>query len=258
VGAVGALVAPGGTGKTMFALGLAMELACGVHRLRQAFGLAAKVLCAPQSVAMVVAEESAPEMHRRLWSVLGAMTPARGKALRTRDEMVELFLANLSIYPIAGRRRLRLDGEGPVEDIRALSSAAHGRRLLVLDPLRQIHGADENCSWAMTDIVQKLHTLATRNSCAVLVCHHASKLSTLSGSGHQATASRGAGAFTDAVRWQLNLSDVDDGLARRHQLRESERHQHVRLDLAKSNYRERTEPALLRREAGGALNVKLL
>lgn len=251
VGTVGALVAPGGTGKTMFAFGLAMELACGKPWLRQSLGLNAKQACAPQPVAMVVAEESEAEMHRRLWRILESMLPAGSKALSVRDEMRELLQRHLCIYPIAGR--LRLDEEGSPGDLKALSAIAQGKRMLLLDPLRQLHGADENSSSAMTDIVQKLQTIATRQSCAVLVCHHANKLSTFAGTGHHANASRGAGALTDAVRWQVNLSDVDDGLARRYGLDEKRRALHIRLDLAKANYIGHRQPAVLLHSGNGAL-----
>jgi len=90
VGTVGALVAPCGTGKTMFAFGLAMELACGKPWLRQSLGLNAKQACVPQPVAMVVAEENEAEMHRRLWRILESMLPAGSKTLSVREEMREL------------------------------------------------------------------------------------------------------------------------------------------------------------------------
>ena len=253
VGTVGALVAPGGTGKTMFAFGLAVELACGKPWLRQSLGMNVKQACVPQPVAMVVAEESEAEMHRRLWRILESMLPAGSKALSVREEMRELLQRHLCVYPIAGRLRLRLDEEGSPGDLKALSTIAQGKRMLILDPLRQLHGADENSSSAMTDIVQKLQTIATRQLCAVLVCHHANKLSTVAGTGHHASASRGAGAFTDAVRWQVNLSDVDDGFARRYGLNEKQRALHVRLDLAKANYIGPQQPAVLRHSGNGAL-----
>ncbi|MEN9543290.1 MAG: hypothetical protein RLZZ598_123, partial [Pseudomonadota bacterium] len=128
-------------------------------------------------------------------------------------------------------------------------------RLVAIDPLRQFHTGDENDSWVMTSLLQDLQKLACAGERAVLVAHHTNKWSTTAGQGDRAGASRGSGAFTDALRWQLNLSALDDDLATAYGIRTEDVRQHVRLDLAKANYLPPQAPVVLRRGQGGAFSA---
>ena len=77
----------------------------------------------------------------------------------------------------------------------------------------------------------------------------------MQGQGDKAGASRGSAAFTDALRWQMNLSQLDDALAAQYGIPAHERRRHVRVDLAKANYIAPREPQVLRRDSGGVLSV---
>ncbi len=258
-GAVGSLIAPGATGKTLFLLQVCISLATGTPILGG--GLFADEDEAPQSpcrVVLVVAEETFSVMHARLHATFAElMTRVQPDLLNQAGIALPSLLAeNLLLFPLAGRARMLVDGsDTETHGMAALSEMSAGARLVVLDPLRRFHSGEENDPWTMTRLVQDLEMLACRNDGAVLLAHHANKWSTVSGQGDRAGAARGSAAFTDAVRWQMNLSALDDDLARKHGIADEHMRFHIRADLAKANYMPPQEPTLLRRGPGGAFSV---
>jgi hypothetical protein len=210
-------------------------------------------------VVLVAAEEAVDEMHRRLHNLFAAATLRRKGAAGAQEQhqFAALLEENLRVYPLAGRARLRLDGDESAGSLSALNEAAQGARLVIIDPLRQFHSGDENDSWAMTSLVQKLQALAYRHRCAVLLTHHTSKHASMGGLGDHAGASRGSGALTDALRWQLNLSRMDASLGKSYGIPVGELDAHIRADFAKTNYMAPRPPLAFRREAGGALRPML-
>lgn len=256
VGAVGALVAPGGIGKTMLLLSICLALAAG-RRCPLASQGTPKGPRKPAPVVLVLAEETVEEMHRRLHHVVDAeVRNAKGVATaRERSELAGLLEENLRVYPLAGRGRLMFGGDDDEQAVKSLDESVGGARLVVLDPLRQFHAGDENDSASMTSLVQTLQSIASRHRCAVLISHHTSKSASMGGTGDQAGASRGSGALTDALRWQMNLSRLDVELGKRYAISPSQLGQYVRADLSKANY-VAPQPALVfRREAGGVLKA---
>ena len=256
VGALGLLVAPGGTGKTMLLLQTAVALATGKLFLNGAMGRQAG--CAPGRVVMFAAEETVDELHRRLHQVLRQLVDAQAALGETLSQpsTLELLSSNLHIYPMAGATRLRLDGtEGSEPELAFLREAAKGARLVVLDPLRQFHSGDENDSWVMTNLVHQCLAIATQERCAFILAHHTNKQATVTGYGDKAAASRGSAALTDAARWQLNLSELDPGLARERGIPQADAWQYVRVDLAKANYLSGQPPVVLHKGVGGVLNT---
>ena len=251
-GSVGAVVAPGATGKTLLLLQVCAAVATGTPVLGGLFEAKAR-LTAPAKVVLVVAEETMDVMHARLHAAVAQLLPTnlpKPAKLRLRDCLAE----NLHVYPLAGTYRMLLDGRDPSghDGLAALAQLSEGSRLVVIDPLRQFHTGDENDSWVMTSILQALQVIACAGPRAVLVAHHTNKAAALSGQGDRAAASRGSAAFTDAVRWQLNLSALDDTLAADYKVDKDTIRNHVRVDLSKANYLPPQPPAVLRREAGGA------
>ncbi|WP_323012248.1 helicase RepA family protein [Castellaniella sp.] len=257
VGAVGALVAPGGTGKTMLALQLAISLATGQPSPLQ-FSAGPKRQ-EPTTVVLIAAEETGGEMHRRLFYLVNALSPVANTVNggERRREYHDLLQKHLRVYSLAGRSRLRLDGDESAEpSIQALKEVAKGARLLILDPMRQIHGGDENDSWAMTSLVQACQSIAHQSHCALLLTHHTTKHATMNGLGDQAGASRGSAALTDAVRWQVNLSRLDEKLAKQYGIEVDGPAHHIRADLAKANYLAAQPPLVFRKGEGGALELR--
>jgi hypothetical protein len=258
VGAVGAIVAPGGLGKTFLSLQVAFEVALGLPCLGRLFLPPAltEETPAPARVVYVMAEEPLDIVAGRTRSVLDHVLDGLcvSSSERAKAGYVEQLDRHLHIHPLAGRGQMRLDDDvAGTWSLETLSTLSQGARLVILDPMRQFHAGDENASWDMTHIVQRLQHIASRNRCAVLLTHHANKAATTALSGDRATAARGSSALTDALRWQVNLSPADDALITSHGLDTSARQSLLRMDLSKSNYLGPRAPTLLRRRETGML-----
>ena len=258
-GTVGALIAPGATGKTLLLLQMCVALATGTPVLGGAlFPGAGEVSPAPAKVVLVVAEETADIMHARLHAAVGELITRLRPGLFGDIPLEDRLAEHLHLYPLAGRFRMLLDGgllDPREEGLAALRELSRDARLVVIDPLRQFHAGDENDAWVMTHLVQNLQALMSGGKGAILLAHHTNKWSTVNGQGDKAGAARGSASLTDAVRWQLNLSALDEDLAHAHGIRSDELRHHVRVDLAKSNYLPPQAPVVLRRGAGGAFTA---
>lgn len=150
VGAAGILGGAPKTGKSFFALELAVAVASGTAAAGHfAVPVSGPVLlCAAEDPPAVV-------VHR-----LAALAAARERPLATLP---------LEVIVEAG---VRLP-EGL--DRLAATLAAQQPRLLILDPLIRLHRADENSSTEMAVILDGLRALARATACAILLVHHTRK-----------------------------------------------------------------------------------
>lgn len=252
-GTVGAIVAPGGLGKTMLLLQTSVGLASGTPVCDGLFQSAAPPL--PQKVVVVCAEESRDVLAHRLHAI--ALTLAKLPAAARRDCLAaldqNLHLVGLDGDPEVALVSAELEATQAVEH---LLTVCEGARLVVLDPLRQFHLGDENSSLVMNRVVQVLRHVAGRTGAAVIVAHHANRASSVEGLGDSAGAARGSTALTDGVRWQLNLWKPTPAMLEAHDVRPTEAYRHVALSYAKTNHLARTGYAsLLCRQAGGVLSL---
>jgi len=170
-GTVGALIAPGSTGKSMLAMELA-ALVAGVN-----------VLCddwtpsAHGPVVILAVEDPENELYNR-WSDLGSgLDPAQRERC-----------SDVRVIPMFG---LGFDIMHP-DCFAALVKLCIGKRLLILDTLRRIHNLDENNSGEMALVIDMMERVAHATGCAILFLHHTNKGAALSGDGDQQQASRGS------------------------------------------------------------------
>lgn len=258
-GTVGMLAGPGGVGKTMFELQVAVTLAAGLARqdsLLSAWG-GEKLPESPCRVVLVAAEEPVEVIWLRIRDILRRIDQSNELFDSTSLDDVEALLAeNLHIYALAGDVRLQLIDESlrPTGHMDALTQVCEGARLVLLDPLRQLHLEDENCSRAMSAMVSQLKRLARVTRSAVVFAHHTNRAATQFGM-DSADAARGSTALTADARWQVNLGGVGRDDATALGLSSGEAIRHLLLHSAKGNYMERRAPLLLRREAGGVLRA---
>ncbi|AXF10005.1 DNA helicase [Paraburkholderia graminis] len=258
-GTVGALIGPGGVGKTM----LLMQIACDIAAGKPVGGgilTPHKLSGTGAPVVFLLAEESRDVMQWRLQAALhGIQEMAEFKDAGACDALVERLSRHLLVYPLAGAKRLGLVADGHVvEDaLSKVAEMAKSARLLIVDPLRRFHSGEENDSSHMTNVVGAFERIAAQSGAAVLLSHHANRSSVLAGAGEHASASRGSSALTDSIRWQANLSAVTESTAGYLGIAEPHRRNFVRLDIAKANYGSKGfEPLILRRDATtGALAV---
>lgn len=248
----GLMVGPGAVSKTMLALQMAIAMATGTPLLGGLVGGAGPRSAQPARVVLVLAEESAYVVWHRLHAIASVQLAATGI---DPDHAAELLNRNLVIHALAGQDQVNLLGEcwekTPAGEM--LLRACEGARLVVLDPIRDFHNADENDATAMKALARHIASYATATHAAWLLVHHTSRAAALQGFGGTADAGRGSTALTNAVRWQLNLSRPTREAVKQHGLRRETLHQHVLLDIPKANYVESTDTMVLTRGPHGVL-----
>jgi hypothetical protein len=183
-GTVGALVAPGATGKSLYALQASMSVAGADVDGCDLLGL--KPTRSGQ-VIYLAGEDPVQALHHRLFSI--------GKHLSTDARIA--IAQNLTIESIVGRRMNVMDAR----HMKYLIEYCAGARLIVLDTLSRIHQLDENSNGDMAQLVSMLEYLSVQTGGTILFLHHVSKGSASLGQSDQQQAARGASALIDNARW---------------------------------------------------------
>lgn len=232
-GSVGALVAPGGAGKSVFALQLSVWLTSGADTL----GLGKAPI--DQSVAYLSAEDPVPVLGERLYAI--------GELLSDRER--QLVEDNLMVMPLEGIQPNLLSSGW----INALQTLAEEHDLLILDTLRRFHGCDENDGGAMARLLGHLELIASRTGCSILFLHHTSKAALWNQAGDQQQASRGSSVLTDNVRWQGYLATMTPGEAKKFGIILEPTSHYVRFGVSKANYHPGLHPKWFIRGTAGVL-----
>jgi len=234
-GTVGAMVSPGGAGKSMLALELAVLVTTGTD----VSGFGQGVQRHTGKVAFLAAEDPADAIRHRLH----ALGQHLGPGVR------EQFAMDCIIEPLAG---LQADINKPdwLEFVEAMAS---GRRLLFLDTLRRFHQLDENDSGQMALLIGVLEGIAKRTGSTIVFLHHASKAAAMNGQGDMQQASRGSSVLVDNIRWQMFVAGCAKDEAKALGIDEAMRGYFVRAGVSKQNYRPPTGEVWLRRGDGGIL-----
>lgn len=240
-GSVGAIVSPGGAGKSMLILQIAAQLAGGPDLISMGDYPSGQILYLP-------AEDPESTIIHRLHSLGRHIAP----------EQREIVADQLTIQSLIGYEANILNDRFSDR----LKKAAHGKRLLVLDTLRRFHQADENDSGAMAQVVGRMEAIAKDTGCSIVFLHHASKSAAMGGAGDQQQASRGSSVLVDNVRWQGYLA----GMTKEEAPKWSNRHFdkapldaeqarfYVRWGVSKQNYGAPVAEQWLHRGEGGILS----
>lgn len=257
-GIVGKLIGPGGMGKTMLELEIAILSATGLLQRDHLFGPKAcdALTTAPQKVVFLAAEEPLVVLWQRVHHIV--------HSLKQRDvlpegmswpEFHDLLRANLLMFPIAGAKRVNLltDDLQPSESALALGRFCEGVRLLIADPLRQLHLADENQSGPMSALMSVFKQIAHDTGAAVLVAHHTSRASSQPGYSGTSDSGRGSTALNYDSRWEIKLKKATRETLNDYGISANQASQLVELEDVKNNYGKTRDPVLLRRTAQGVL-----
>lgn len=230
-GFVTVLVAPGGTGKTAYAMVVAAALAAGIKLLNEH-------IFERVNVAVINLEDPLDEMDRRL------------AAIMIRHNLSNADLTDRYFMHSGEERGIvmaSLDDDGfsvvhPDEDALTKEILTHNIGLLVVDPYAESHSLEENNNPQMVKAAAAWRRVARATGCAVLLVHHVRKASG-GEKGMTIDSARGAKALTDSARVGLLMSPMQAEDAERLGISESERSQFVRLDDAKSNMAPKAERA---------------
>ena len=251
VGAVGALIAPGGYGKSFIALELVTAVACPQADLAgftpPKAGLA----------AYINAEDGYFPLAKRLaW--IGERLPL--EARNTAAASLSIGLATGCLIDL-GRKPLSTDLDpepdeeygDSITDVEVLAKRFDGYRLIVIDTLTRFHSLDENNNGQMSQLVSILEYLAKRPGAAVLFIHHTNKAAIREGSTDSQAAGRGASALTDNVRYSAFLARMTEAEAKECGVSPDDRGLYLRFGVSKQNYGLPQEDRWLERKEGGVL-----
>jgi RecA-family ATPase len=233
-GNLGSLISPGGTGKSMLALQMAILVACGedIGGISPNQPKIGKVIFLP-------AEDPAESFAYRLNVMATFVSPEHREAL----------YQNLTIHPLVGSGPDILDDNW----LGYLYQLAFDRRLMILDTFRRFHNGDENDSSTMAIVLNRLERVALETNCAIIFLHHSSKSSAINATVDQQQAARGSSVLTDNCRWQGFLVKMSETEAGKRGVSADARHRYLRFGLSKINFGEPYQEIWLERQNGGVL-----
>lgn len=240
-GTVGALVAPGATGKSFWALQAALAVACSVP----GGDLLDLQPSKSGKVFYIAGEDPEPALAQRLY--------AMGSYLS--EESRQAISDNLIIESVTGKK-LNLVSE---EARNTLTEKCKGCRLIIIDTLSRVHQLDENSNSDMSQLITSLEYIAKNTGAAVLFLHHVNKSSIRESAGDYQHAARGASALIDNARWcgyvakmtadeSRKLSERPGGLPVNQRMSSF-----VRYGVSKQNYHESQQEQWYTRATGGVL-----
>jgi RecA-family ATPase len=238
---VGALVAPGATGKSFFALEAAMSIACSVA----GGDLVSLVPTRTGRVVYLAGEDPPDALVRRIHAIGHHLNQA------AREAIAECLV----LEPIMGKRLNVMDNRHLSRVIEYCS----GARLIVLDTLSRMHNLDENSNGDMARLVSVLEYVAVSTGAAVLFLHHVNKGSARYGQLDQQQAARGASALIDNARWCGYVAKMTEQEAERLSDRSGRapigdrRSLFVRFGVSKQNYAVVPLDRWYQRHDGGVL-----
>lgn len=235
IGTVGGLVAPGGAGKSMFAV----EAGIGVAAAVAGANLLNLDIPHHGPVLILAGEDPNIALHHRLH--------AMGK--RFNAEQRDAIAENLSIIPCVGH------GIDIMENKWSdwVMEKARSCRLVVIDTLTRFHGLDENNAADAKKIMGRLERLAHLSGAAILYLHHVSKSAALGGMADLQQAARGSSVFVDNARWLSFLAGMSPDEQKKYGVADDKRRYFVRWNISKENYAGPIEDQWLRRQDGGVL-----
>jgi hypothetical protein len=220
-GSVSLLIGPPGVSKSLLALTWCSALALGF-----AHGDFAPL--AQSRAAILNAEDDQNEQRRRLSAGLrqfGATPDDLGDRLM---RMGALGIATLMAKPRDGGFIL-------TDAYHELSRLVieHKIDALILDPMAELHEADENANGELRHFVAELRALAVEHKIAILLVHHTRKGAVSPG---DMDAARGASALIGAVRAAWTLTAMSESEAESFNIPKDRRSYFARLDDAKANF----------------------
>jgi hypothetical protein len=217
-GFVTMIVAPGGTGKSTYAIAAGMALATGRDILGDR-------VFERVNVAVINLEDPMEELERRVAALMSRHNIQRAE-LDGR-----LFLNGCE----EGLKVAVLEGNGitvtePDSDKLIAEIRANAIGVLICDPFAESHTLEENSNPHMVQALSIWRKIARETNCAVILIHHVRKGEVIS-----IDAARGGKGMTDSARVGLLLVPMSAAEAEQFGIAEEDCWQYVRLDDAKRN-----------------------
>jgi hypothetical protein len=220
-GFVTVLVAPGGTGKSAYAMAVGIALAA--HR-----SFLGDYIFAPVNVAVINLDDPMDELERRVAAVMLA------HKIRREDLDGKLFLEDCDGHGLTLAAPARDDNgfyvANPDEQALVALIRENSIGVIVCDPFAESHTLEENSNPQMIQAAAVWRRIARATNCAVLLVHHVRK-----GDATGIDAARGAKALSDSARVGLLMTTMSAFEAEEFGIHDDDRLTYVRLDDAKRN-----------------------
>jgi hypothetical protein len=223
-GEITVLAAPGGTGKSSYAIGVSAELAANKSVLGE------KLWVHQPKVLYVNGEDSKEENVRRIWSF--------GLKHHLRDQDIQrLHLLGSDDWRTRQLTLLRSERGNSVLDEKGIAFLellldAIKPDLVVLDPLLSFcGGGNVNDNAVMALVMRALKQLANKFDCAVLVLHHTRK----GGEPGSAESVSGASSIVNLARRAISVVPMTKEEATKFAILPSEYRKYFKLVSAKAN-----------------------
>jgi hypothetical protein len=225
-GFVTVLVAPGGTGKSIYAMTAALALTTGQKLL--GLHVWERVNCA------VINEDPMDELERRLAALLIRHTidPTEVEGRYFLNSMDERVVAMGARGP-DGFSVVHPDEDSLIEQINLNQIG-----MLVVDPFAESHSLEENSNPDMIKAAAAWRRVARKTECAIFLVHHVRK-----GGEGGIDAARGAKGLTDSARVGLLMQAMSQDEAEKIGIPIEDRYSYIRVDDAKVNLSARIDKA---------------
>ncbi len=217
---ISVLGAPGGTGKTAYAFGIALSVATGRELLNEP-------VHEPGNVWIYNLEDPKDELLRRFRAA------CEHYAIEKTEILGRIFLDSGRDRPLVIAESTRDGGiiVSPVVPLLIAELKARDIRVLIVDPFVRSHRLEENANDQMDAAAAEWGRVADQANCSIFLVHHFRK----GGASGDAAAFRGASAVIDAARAALSQATMSEKEAQRFGIDDNERWQYVRVDNAKLN-----------------------
>ena len=226
---VSLLVAPPGSGKSLFTLQAAIMVAAQV----QWGGYYPRI---SEKVLVINSEDDADEMARRL--VLAAREMGVEQTALTGRLLVVDAPESIIIAKVDGRSKVVVRTPLIEELVETIKVNRIG--VIVVDPFAETFVGDENSNSEVKWALVLWREIARRTGASLLLVHHAKKYA--GGMAGDADASRGGGSIIGIVRILMTLFSMTEDEAAGMDVPEGERSNYVRLDDGKANYSKKGDP----------------
>ena len=239
-GTVGALVAPGATSKSFFALQAGIAISSGVDMLGLGIERTGRVV-------YMGLEDRDDILHHRAHAIGRHLTTEAREAAAERFDILSLYGDGLDIMA--------------TDDSKAIVEYCRDARLIIVDTFSRAHRLDENSNSDMAQALSRLEWITRETGAGLLFLHHISKGAGRAGEGGDQHAARGASALTDNARYAAALAKMSPGMAEdlvdrdvaTAAIGEAGRGRYVQLTIPKNNYSAPIPDRWYRRDAGGVL-----
>jgi hypothetical protein len=233
-GIVSMLVGPGGQGKSMLSIHVALAYAAGMTWANQKPK-------EPGGAWIWNNEDDLTELKRRV----GGTAKHMGIDLKALGDRLLVGSGVRNKHnPEARRLILAVAGERgeviPTPDVQTVIQIIKdkGIKVLVIDPMVSIHYINENDNGAMQKVMDILLTIASEADCAVVVVHHTAKPGANAVQAGNQNISRGATSVPGASRVLLTVTQMTEDDAKHmmgEEYDEKMRKRCIRIDTGKAN-----------------------